>query len=98
MRYTGPTQYLVLLQDAYFRENRFELVATVKVVLLKFQKFTWIETKTELNWKKIEKKTLLWYPVLFKMQTVRLSWKLVELEVTSTRSCKLDTITEKTIT
>ena len=45
MRYTGPTQYLVLLQDAYFRENRFELVVTVKVVLLKFQKITRIEKK-----------------------------------------------------
>ena len=58
MRYTGPTQYLVLLQDAYFRENRFELVATVKVVLLKFQKITRIEKK--LNWtEKIEKNIIM---------------------------------------
>ena len=43
MRYTGPTQYLVLLQDAHFREHRFELVVTVKVVLLKFRKITRIK-------------------------------------------------------
>ena len=49
MRYTGPTQYLVLLQDAYFRENRFELVVTVKVVLLKFKK----NTRIEKNYRKM---------------------------------------------
>ena len=45
MRYAGPTQYLVLLQDAHFRENRVEFAVTVKVVLLKFQKITRIEKK-----------------------------------------------------
>ena len=50
MRYTGPTKYLVLLQDAYFRENRFELVATVKVVLLKFKKLLELEIKILQNY------------------------------------------------
>ena len=43
MRYTGPTQYLVLLQDAHFRENRVELAVTAEIVLLKFKKNTRID-------------------------------------------------------
>ena len=59
MRYTGPTQYLVLLQDAYFRENRFEFVDTVKVVWLKFQKITRIEKKNWIELKKHEKTIIM---------------------------------------
>mgnify|MGYP006049811857 CR=1 FL=1 len=50
MRYTGPTQYLVLLQDAHFRENRVEFAVTVKVVLLKFKKITRMEIKILQNY------------------------------------------------
>ena len=50
MRYTGPTQYLVLLQDAHFRENRVEFAVTVKVVLLKFKKLLELEIKILQNY------------------------------------------------
>ena len=38
MSYTGPTQYLVLLQDAHFGGNRVELAVTAEIVLLKLKK------------------------------------------------------------
>ena len=50
MRYTGPTQYLVLLQDAHFRENRVEFAVAVKVVLLKFKKLLELEIKILQNY------------------------------------------------
>ena len=50
MRYTGPTQYLVLLQDAHFRENRVELAVTAEIVLLKFKKLLELEIRILQNY------------------------------------------------
>ena len=50
MRYTGPTQNLVPLQDAHFHESRVEFAVTVKVVLLKFKKLLELKKKMLQNY------------------------------------------------